>query len=191
MADRGRPTTTRRRNYHSASGRRVYVEGNTARRLQEVPDRKNPSRQQAVAKKAKAQRQAEALAAEAARTRQLSRQTQQNRERALNMGPGFVIFLSVVSAAVLFFCIHFLQLKNEVTAQMSVVASLESQLTDLKEENDAYESQVLSTIDLNEIKKIASGRLGMRYPTDEQKMTYETENSSYVRQYQDVPESGR
>ncbi len=72
---------------------------------------------------------------------------------------------------------------------MKTVASLESELTQLKEDNDAYYSQVTSNVDLNRIKKIAIGRLGMKYPSEDQKMTYETSGSSYVRQYQDVPES--
>ena len=72
---------------------------------------------------------------------------------------------------------------------MKAVAVLESELTELKEDNDAYESQVTSNVDLNEIKKIAIGRLGMKYPSDDQKMTYQSSTSSYVRQYQDIPES--
>lgn len=72
---------------------------------------------------------------------------------------------------------------------MSEVATLEAELTQLKEDNDAYYSQVTSDVDLTEIKKIAIGRLGMKYPSKEQTMTYKTARSSYVRQYQDVPES--
>lgn len=105
------------------------------------------------------------------------------------MSRGFVIFLALVSVAILFGCVHYLQLKSEVTAKMKTVAALETQLTELKEDNDAYESQVTSNVDLNAIKAIAIGRLGMRYPSDDQKMTYETSQSSYVRQYQDIPDS--
>ena len=48
-----------------------------------------------------------------------------------------------------------------------------------------------SDVDLNTIKKLAIGRLGMNYPTDEQKKTYTMPSNSYVRQYQDVPETKR
>ena len=65
---------------------------------------------------------------------------------------------------------------------------MESELAELKEDNDAYESQVASNIDLERIRKIAIGRLGMRYPTNQQTETYTTEGGSYVRQYQDVTE---
>lgn len=199
MANTGRPTTARRNqntarsNQNTArSNRGVYVDGNAARRLQETPaKRKRPPQADIARKRAKEVRQQEAARREksAKPSRQLSREAQQNREKALNMNRGFVIFLAVVSVAVLFFCVHYLQLKSEVTAQIKAVAALESELSELKEDNDAYESQVTSNVDLNEIKKIAIGRLGMKYPSDDQKMTYETSKSSYVRQYQDIPET--
>ena len=109
------------------------------------------------------------------------------------MGRGFVVFLAVVSVAVLFCCVNYLQLKSELTGKIKTVASLETELSQIKEDNNAYESQVTSDVDLNtiQIKKIAIGRLGMNYPTDSQKKTYSVPSSSYVRQYQEVPESKR
>ena len=205
MANTGRPTTTRRNPNTARTNRGVYVEGNTARRLQEAPARRNdparhndPSRRNDPARKAPAgkrvrssntSKKAVSAKSTAAASRQTSRVTQRNREKAMSMNRGFVIFLTAVSVAVLFMCVHYLQLKWDLTAQMKTVAALEAQLSELKEENDAYESQVTTNVDLNAIKKIAIGRLGMRYPTDDQKMTYETSKNSYVRQYQDIPDS--
>lgn len=105
----------------------------------------------------------------------------------MSMGRGFVTFLAVVSVAVLFCCVNYLQLKAELTGRIKSVAGLESEWAQLKEENDAYESQVTSEVDLDQIREIAIGRLGMNYPTDSQKKTYSVPSSSYVRQYQDVP----
>jgi cell division protein FtsL len=90
---------------------------------------------------------------------------------------------------ILLVSIQYLQLKADITSSMKHVASLESQLSQLKEENDAYYSQVTSSIDMTEIRKIATGRLGMQYPGEDQTETYQTARSSYVRQYQDIPES--
>ena len=84
---------------------------------------------------------------------------------------------------------EYLRYKSEITAKMSTVASLEEELADLKEDNDAYYSQVTSNVDLNKIKQIALGRLGMKYPSDDQTVTYSTSGNSYVRQYQDIPDS--
>ena len=98
-----------------------------------------------------------------------------------------MIFLTAVCAAILFFAVNYLQLKSDITGKIKDVAALEAEYSELKEDNDAYYSQVTSNVDLNKIKKIAIGRLGMNYPTDEQKKTYTMSNNSYVRQYQDIP----
>ena len=192
MANTGRPTTARRNPNTVRNNKGVYIEGNTARRLQEVPAKRSYSRQKPpVRKRVQAAETSGSTRSSrpSASSRQLSRETQRNREKAMNMSRGFVIFLALVSVAILFGCVHYLQLKSELTAKMKAVATMESQLTELKEDNDAYESQVTSNVDLNAIKAIAIGRLGMRYPSDDQKMTYETSQSSYVRQYQDIPDS--
>ncbi len=69
--------------------------------------------------------------------------------------------LAVVSVAVLFCCVNYLQLKAELTGRIKSVASLESEWAhSFKEENDAYESQVTSEVDLNQIKEIAIGTSG-------------------------------
>lgn len=169
----------------------MYVDGNTARRLQETPVRTpRPSQQAAPArrkKQANPRKNTEAQRAE--RNRQLSRQAQRNREKAMSMNRGFVVFLAFVCVAVLYFSINYLQVRTEISASMKNAAALETELTQLREDNDAYYSQVVSNVDLNKIKKIAIGRLGMKYPSDDQIKTYQTSRSSYVRQYQDIPES--
>ncbi len=178
-------TERRRTNSRSTSG--MYIDGNAVRKLQEVPERRysspqNPRQGQQTRKKAAARKTEN-------RARAVSRETIRNRQKAANMGRGFVIFLAVISAAVLFVCVNYLQLRAEVTGRIKNVAVLESELSELRAENDAYESQVNSGTDLNRIKKIAIGRLGMNYPRDDQKKTYSMSNNSYVRQYQDVPDS--
>lgn len=184
MANTNRAETARR-NGNNARNTRIYVDGNTVRKVQEVPERIY------YPQEAPARRKKSARPQESVRTRQktVSKEVQQNRERAMGIGKGYVFFLALVSTAVLFFCINYLQLKSEITSSMKTVAALESELSDLKEDNDAYYSQVTSNVDLNTIKKIAIGRLGMKYPDEDQVMTYETQGSSYVRQYQDVPDS--
>ena len=175
MANAGRSTTARRNPNIVRNNRGAYVEGNTARRLQEVPARRSYTQHQESARKRVRSSEVPGSSRPSrsdSTSRQLSREAQRNREKAMSMSRGFVIFLAIVSVAVLFVCVYYLQLKSELTARMKTVAALETQLTELKEDNDAYESQVTSNVDLNAIKKIAIGRLGMRYPSDDQKMTY-------------------
>ena len=113
---------------------------------------------------------------------------QRNRAKALSTNQGFVIFLALIMCAVIVSCVHYIRLKSEYTVQISETAELEAELSKLKEDNDAYYSAVTSNVDLDRIKKIAIGRLGMKYPGENQKQTYTTsDGTGYVRQYQDVP----
>ena len=188
MEQTNRAVTSRKSRINAQSARGMYVDGNTVRRLQEVPSRSREMTEAQIAKRKKTSRPA---SQSEKRRQQLSKEAQRNREKARSMGRGFVIFLAAVSVAVLFCCVNYLQLKSEVTGKMKTVATLESELSQLKEENNAYESQVTSDVDLNNIKKIAIGRLGMNYPTDDQKKTYSVPSNSYVRQYQDITDAKR
>ena len=185
MAKTGRGTTARRNRNTVKNSRDMYVQGNAVRRLQEVPPRTDLPAVQERQRLARERQKKSAVPATPAK-QVTSRQTQRNREKAMAMNKGFVLFLTAVSVAVLFTCINYLQVKSEITASMKYVANLESELAQLKEDNDAYYSQVTSNVDISEIKKKAIGELGMKYPSDDQIQTYVTEGNSYVRQYQDV-----
>lgn len=195
MARSNRAETARRRKNNARVNRGMYVEGNTVRRIAEVPDRRRqPGRQQPGRRKQtdRNRRSVQAAPAPAAvpkQKRQLSEAAQKNRQKATAMNWGFVVFLAVVCTAILFCSVNYLRYKSEITARMRSVANLEEELAQLKEDNDAYYSQVTSNVDLNQIKKTAIGRLGMSYPSDDQTVSYSTSGNSYVRQYQDVPDS--
>lgn len=197
MARSNRAETARRSKNNARVNRGMYVEGNTVRRIAEVPDRRRqPARQQPGRRKQtdRNRRSVQAAPASAAvpkQKRQLSEAAQKNRQKATAMNWGFVVFLAVVCTAILFCSVNYLRYKSEITARMRSVASLEEELAQLKEDNDAYYSQVTSNVDLNQIKKTAIGRLGMKYPSDDQTVSYSTSGNSYVRQYQDVPDSTR
>ena len=115
-----------------------------------------------------------------------SKAARRNRAKANNMNRNFAIFLAALGILIVFCSINYLKLKTECTSKRSQLATLESQLAELKEDNDAYESQVTSSVDLERIRKIAIGRLGMKYPSNQQTETYTTEGGSFVRQYQEV-----
>ena len=88
-------------------------------------------------------------------------------------------------------CVPWLQVPActaELTAQKSAQAQLELELNELKADNDAYYSDVMSSVDLDEIRDRAINELGMEYATEDQIKYYVPGNNSYVRQYQDIPE---
>lgn len=161
MANRVRRTTSYGRDASYVRG--MYVDGNTVRHTKKKPVKKPQ--------------------------KQISTSTQKNRAKAMSMGPGFVAFLSVVCIMILVVCVSYVQTKSQITARIQEVASLESELSQLKADNDAYQSMVETSVDIETIKKTAINKLGMKYPSDDQMMSYTTQRSSYVRQYQDVPDS--
>ncbi|MBP3901797.1 MAG: hypothetical protein J6D53_10170 [Blautia sp.] len=177
MASREKNTSYRRTSSSPRPG--MYVDGSAARQLYDDTPY-TPRR-----KKKKNASYTPAVKA----NKPLSEQAQRNREKAFGIGIGYIVFLALACTLILLCSIHYLQLQTEITGRKKIVTSLESELNQLKEENDAYYSQVTSSVDLNEIKKKAIGSLGMKLPSEDQIMTYETEGRSYVRQFQDVPDA--
>lgn len=122
--------------------------------------------------------------------KRLSRATRKNRERAMRMNPGYVLFLTAAAAAMLFLCVHYLQLQADNAAHSKNIARMEKQLTNLKAENDASYSSIIDSVDLAKVKKIATKELGMVYAGRDQIVLYDSQENDYVRQYADVPEDG-
>ena len=74
------------------------------------------------------------------------------------------------------------------TARMHHIETMEAHLEKLKAENDALETSINTSIDLNKIYEIATKELGMVYAKKNQVLLYDKTESEYVRQYEDIPE---
>ncbi len=152
--------------YRGEGGRRsVYVAGSTARRLDVVEELQRPRR-----------------------PKELSNAVKKNRDKAVYMNFGYVLFLTaslLVAGVVL---INYIQLQSQITTSVKRVASMESELNNLKVANDEEISRIESSIDLDEIRRIAITELGMTYPDESQIVTVPDEGSDYVRQLTDIGE---
>ena len=105
-----------------------------------------------------------------------------------NPGLGYVLLLTARCGLTLWACPGYLQLQADNTAKVKNIAALESQLSDLKTENDDEYNRVVTSVDLEEIRDIAINELGMVYAQEDQVVLYDSEGSDYVRQYADIPE---
>ena len=114
--------------------------------------------------------------------RKLSNETRKNREKAHHMSLGYVVFLVAALCACAIVLINYVQLQAELTAKTAVVAELESDLNHLKLANDEEYNRITSSIDLEEIKRIAIGELGMTYAKEGQIITYTNNGTDYMRQ---------
>ncbi len=149
------------RNGTNAGNRRnqnIYVYGNAVRRLE-------PERQW-----------------ETEAPRRVQPSVRKNRDKAHHMSAGYVIFLVAALCAAAFILVNYVQLQAELTNLTRSVAASESQLNDRRAANDEEYNRIMGSIDLEEIKRIAIGELGMTYAQEGQIVLYSNEGNDYMRQ---------
>lgn len=113
--------------------------------------------------------------------------SRRNQSKTQKMGLGYVLFMSVALAFIGGMLVFYIGLQSEVKSTVKTISQKESQLNDLRNSNDEMESRVKSNIDLEEVKEIAMGQLGMIYAKEGQIETFLSEDSDYVRQLQEIP----
>ena len=128
----------------------------------------------------------EPVRVEAPKKVELSHRARRNRDRHKRMNPGYVLFLTLAITVTGIGCIQYLKIQSEITNSIKRISLLESQLNELKAENDDTESRIKGNVGLEEIKKRAMEELGMRYATEEQIVKYSSDDTDYVRQYVDI-----
>lgn len=144
---------------------RSYVYGNTAKRLKE--DRRGrdfyvlPESSRDIAKR-------------------------QKKAHAAKIYNTVLVVVTVVALCSIIW--HYINVQAEVTALMSRKATLQSQYEELHLDNDLYEDRINSSINIQEIERIAVEELGMRLAGEGQIVNYSGEIEDYVKQYADMPE---
>lgn len=111
-----------------------------------------------------------------------------NREKALSMDLPFVIALTIAAIFTLYFCINYLQIQSSIAARLNQIEKLEKEIEVLKADNDALETRINTSVDLDYVYKVATEELGMVYANKNQVRLYNKTESEYVRQYEDIPE---
>lgn len=174
--DRGYQT---RVHYNREAGRNsAYVDGNTVRRFETAPQyapQKDPRREKEERKARERKRQAK----QAARV---------NQQRAMLMNPGYVVFLSAAVILTVAVCVLLLKLQAEIHHSMGQIATLESQVLELKTDNDAALNKIQRSVDLEHVRDVAINQMGMKYPTQEQIIYFQVDADDYMNQYQDIPQ---
>ncbi len=158
-----RTTTSYRNSAYSMHGS-MYQQGAAARKLQAVPN------------------------IEERPVRKVSNATRKNRERALHMNIGYVLFLVTAMVAAGMILTGYLKLQSDITNSMKHIAQLESELNSLKIDNDETYSRINSNINLEEVRRIAIQELGMQYAAEGQIVVFDGEDNDYVRQTGEIPD---
>ncbi len=113
--------------------------------------------------------------------RSLSNATRKNRDKARHMSLGYVLFLVLAMCVAGYVLIHYIQLQADITTATERIASQERELNNLRVANDEELSRITSGIDMEEVKRVAIGELGMVYPQEGQIVLYSNEGRDYVR----------
>ena len=111
-----------------------------------------------------------------------------NRDRAKNMSAGYVLFLCAALVVAGFTLTNYVGLQSDITNSVKHISSLEKQLNDLKLANDEEYSRITSSVNLEEIKRVAIQELGMQYAEEGQIISFSSENNDYVKQMADIPQ---
>lgn len=157
----GRRTDNRHRTTDNRN--RYYVQGSTVRKLdvtREIERRPQPK---------------------------VSNRTRKNRDKAKHMNAGYVLFLCAALVVTGIILVNYIRLQSDITNSVKQISKLEKELNDLKLANDEEYSRISSSIDLEEIKRIAIQELGMQYAEEGQIVTFASESNDYVKQIADIP----
>ena len=153
-----RGSGSRRTSTSVRGNRNLYVYDNTARRLEVQRQMAEPAR------------------------KPVQHEVRKNRDKARHMSMGYVLFLAAALVVAGLILVNYVQMQAELTNMTRVIATKESELSNLQMTNDEAYNRVMSSIDLEEVKRVAIGELGMVYAQEGQIYTYTNESNDYMRQ---------
>lgn len=104
------------------------------------------------------------------------------------MNISYILFMTMAMITAGVILTWYLNLQSEITASIKNIARLESQLNDMKLDNDENYARINSSIDLEEVRRVAVQELGMCYAAEGQIITFNGEGSDYVRQVGEIPD---
>lgn len=157
-----------KRQFHYQNTRTSYVEGNTVRKLNVVPDIQREERPIRVPTPGK--------------------QVQRQPIGMSGMNFATLLVLTIAIIATLYACVDYLRIQTEVSKLDKTIVSLEKELAVLSIQNDAVFESIKPAYDLDYVYQVAVEELGMVYPNENMIITYQSSDESYVRQYSDIPD---
>jgi cell division protein FtsL len=108
-------------------------------------------------------------------------------EKVLQMNLAYVMFAVIAAVICIGICVNFLELQSTYTSVRRQRTRLETQLNQMRIENDTVYNGIISSVNLEHVKDVAMNELGMVYASRSQIYTYDGTENDYVKQYQDVP----
>ena len=153
----------------------IYIDGNTVRRMEAAPDYRR-EREERIRRERELEE------------KRRQRVARRNQEKAMRTSKSYVIFMTM---AVLVFGVvsgMYIRIQSDVTARMKTIATLESQIADVKADNDEALKRINTSTNLENIREIAITELGMSYAKESQIIYYSVGDDDYMNQYGEIPE---
>jgi cell division protein FtsL len=145
----------------------TYVDGNTVRQLNAVPNR----------------REEERIEREKRRKRQLN----PGNIAIPGVSVGNIIFIACVSVVLIAVSASFINMQNKSVALKKQVVSLQTEIQEQKTLNNEKYEEILNGVDLAQIYKRATRKLNMVRAENNQVYKYKNKKSDMVKQYADIP----
>lgn len=161
----------------------TFIDGNTVRKIEVAAETEEELRRRRILEE---EREYEL---EIERKKKM-RQLRIKRERFQKMDLFSVLFLTVAIAVTAYTCVGYLKVQSQITSMSKQTASLKKEILELEEENKTIAENITSDIDLDYIYKVATKKLGMVHPSEDQVVTYKSTKSDAVKQYGDIPSKG-
>ncbi len=143
-----------------------YVEGNTVRKLNAVPDRREEQYQVPTPRR-QANRQTKALS-------------------GINITSLLILTAAIV--ATLYLCVDYIRVQSSISRLENEISTKQEKLITLTRNNDAAYEAVNVAYDLAYVYRVAVEELGMVYPNENTVIKYQGSDNDYVRQYEDIPQ---
>lgn len=147
--------------YHAHS----YVEGNTVRKANAVPKRRERIQERPEPK----------------------RYPQKKPVRIPGISGKAFVFLTTMLGAVMLCGFSYLSTQDNVRSMKKEVVSLQTEIAEQREDNNETYQKIVESVDLSEIYKRATKKLKMVQAENNQIYTYSNKKSDMVKQYADIP----
>ena len=109
-----------------------------------------------------------------------------SREQVMHMNRRYAVFMAFLVVAMTLCLIGYIKLMSDISATNKKIASLESQLTEMKSSNNEVYNELTGNVDLEEIRRIAIDEFGMKYADQDQIVLYSDSQKDSVRQIIDI-----
>lgn len=146
------------------------IDGNTARRLNTVPEReRREQEEQRQAPKRRPERQPASMAG--------------------FDGVSFV-FMALALCVIMFTAFSYIHTQNNVRGMKKQVVALQAEVEEQQEKNDIEYNKILASVDLADIYKYATEKLHMVMADGNKVYKYKNKKGDMVKQHSDIPQSG-